>query len=72
MNTRKVKILISDGLAKEGVDLLRAQSGFEIDLFIHPKVVCVPHLGAATYEAKERVALTAAKQIVEFFTKRQS
>jgi len=37
-------------------------------LFTHPKVVCAPHLGASTFEAQERVALTAAQQMVGFFT----
>lgn len=40
---------------------------FPNPLFTHPKVVCAPHLGASTYEAQERVALTAANQIVGFF-----
>lgn len=38
-------------------------------LFTHPKVVCAPHLGASTFEAQERVALTAGAQMVAFFTK---
>lgn len=42
---------------------------FPNPLFTHPKVVCAPHLGASTFEAQERVALTAANQIVGFFTK---
>lgn len=42
---------------------------FPNPLFTHPKVVCAPHLGASTHEAQERVALTAASQIVGFFTK---
>jgi D-3-phosphoglycerate dehydrogenase len=36
-------------------------------LFQHPKVVCTPHLGASTVEAQNRVATTAASQIVGFF-----
>lgn len=42
---------------------------FPNPLFNHPKVVAAPHLGASTVEAQERVALTAADQIVGFFTK---
>lgn len=41
---------------------------FPNPLFTHPKVVCAPHLGASTHEAQERVALTAAEQMVGFFT----
>lgn len=40
---------------------------FPNPLFNHPKVVCAPHLGASTFEAQERVAATAAKQILGFF-----
>ena len=36
-------------------------------LFSHPKVACAPHLGASTFEAQERVALTAAQQMIGFF-----
>jgi len=36
-------------------------------LFTHPKVVCAPHLGASTFEAQDRVATTAATQIINFF-----
>ena len=42
---------------------------FEHPIFKHPKVVFVPHLGASTVEAQQRVALTAAQQMVDFFTK---
>lgn len=38
-------------------------------LFTHPKVVCAPHLGASTFEAQDRVALTAAAQMIAFFAK---
>lgn len=41
---------------------------FPNPLFTHPKIVCAPHLGASTHEAQERVALTAAQQIIGFFT----
>lgn len=38
-------------------------------LAAHPKVTVAPHLGASTAEAQHRVGLTAAQQIVGFFTK---
>lgn len=41
---------------------------FPNPVFNHAKVVCAPHLGASTFEAQERVALTAASQLVGFFT----
>ncbi len=42
---------------------------FPNPLFTHPKVVCAPHLGASTFEAQDRVALTAAAQMIAFFGK---
>ncbi len=42
---------------------------FPNPLFLHPKVICTPHLGASTFEAQERVAAVASDQIVGFFTK---
>ncbi len=44
---------------------------FPNPLFTHPKVVCAPHLGASTFEAQERVALTAADQMVGFFVRNE-
>jgi D-3-phosphoglycerate dehydrogenase len=35
-------------------------------LFGHPNVVCTPHLGAATNEAQENVALQVAEQMSEY------
>ena len=38
-------------------------------LFGHPNVVCTPHLGAATSEAQENVALQVAEQMSEFLVR---
>jgi D-3-phosphoglycerate dehydrogenase len=38
-------------------------------LFGHPHVICTPHLGAATTEAQENVALQIAEQMSEYLTK---
>src|SRR5439155_14202233 len=35
-------------------------------LFGHPNVVCTPHLGAATTEAQENVALQVAEQMSDY------
>lgn len=32
----------------------------------HPNVVCTPHLGAATFEAQENVAIAIAEQVVDY------
>jgi D-3-phosphoglycerate dehydrogenase len=42
---------------------------FPNPLFTHPKVVCAPHLGASTFEAQDRVAQTAAQQLIGFFVR---
>lgn len=36
-------------------------------LFENKKIIFTPHLGASTVEAQERVAVTAAKQMIAFF-----
>lgn len=33
----------------------------------HPKVICAPHIGAATKEAQHKVGLAAGKYLVDFF-----
>ena len=38
-------------------------------LAAHPKAIVTPHLGASTAEAQLRVGITAAQQMVAFFTK---
>jgi D-3-phosphoglycerate dehydrogenase len=60
----------SGKLAGAGFDVFEKEPPvFPNPLFTHPRVVCAPHLGASTFEAQERVALTAAAQMVNFFTK---
>ncbi len=38
----------------------------------HPKVVCVPHLGANTFEAQSRVAEELAQVFIDFFVHRKN
>jgi D-3-phosphoglycerate dehydrogenase len=60
----------SGKLAGAGFDVYEKEPPqFPNPLFMHPKVVCTPHLGASSYEAQDRVSTTAAIQIVGFFTK---
>ena len=42
---------------------------FPSRLAAHPKAVVTPHLGASTAEAQLRVGITAAQQMVGYFTK---
>lgn len=34
----------------------------------HPKVICAPHIGAATKEAQHKVGLAAAQYLIEYYT----
>jgi D-3-phosphoglycerate dehydrogenase len=63
-----IAALDSGKLAGAAFDVFEKEPpNFPNALFTHPKVVCAPHLGASTFEAQERVALTAAQQMVGFF-----
>jgi D-3-phosphoglycerate dehydrogenase len=33
----------------------------------HPKVICAPHIGAATKEAQHKVGIAAAKYLIDFY-----
>jgi len=35
-------------------------------LLAHPKVICIPHLGASTVEAENNCAVMVAKQVIDF------
>lgn len=39
----------------------------EHPLVKHPKVICAPHIGAATKEAQHKVGIAAAKWLIEFY-----
>lgn len=52
LNSGKVSCLITDFAAEE--------------LLNHPKVVCMPHLGASTPEAEDNCAIMAAAQLKDF------
>jgi D-3-phosphoglycerate dehydrogenase / 2-oxoglutarate reductase len=44
----------------------REPPDFPQPIFQHPRIVCAAHLGASTFEAQERVALTAVTQMIGF------
>jgi D-3-phosphoglycerate dehydrogenase len=33
----------------------------------HPKVICTPHIGAATKEAQHKVGIAAARYLIEYY-----
>ncbi|GLK76256.1 D-3-phosphoglycerate dehydrogenase [Methylopila jiangsuensis] len=53
-------------VAGAGFDVFVTEPAIENPLFGHPAVVCTPHLGAATSEAQENVALQVAEQMSDY------
>ncbi|RAI04529.1 phosphoglycerate dehydrogenase [Acuticoccus sediminis] len=53
-------------LAGAGVDVFSEEPAKENVLFGAPNLVCTPHLGAATSEAQENVALQVAEQMSDY------
>src|ERR671930_2513826 len=47
-------------------DVFTVEPATDNPLFGHPNVVCTPHLGAATSEAQENVALQIAEQMSDY------
>lgn len=60
--------LTSGKLAGAAFDVFEKEPPvFPNAMFENNKVIFTPHLGASTVEAQERVAITAAKQMIAFF-----
>ena len=58
--------LDSGHVAGAALDVFETEPATENALFNHPNVVCTPHLGAATSEAQENVALQVAEQMSDY------
>ena len=58
--------LDSGHVAGAAFDVFVEEPAKENPLFGHPNVVCTPHLGAATAEAQENVALQVAEQMSNY------
>ncbi len=62
-------LLESGHVAGAAFDVFTTEPAKENPLFGHPNVVCTPHLGAATSEAQENVALQVAEQMSDYLTR---
>jgi D-3-phosphoglycerate dehydrogenase / 2-oxoglutarate reductase len=58
--------LDSGQVAGAAFDVFTEEPAVDNPLFGHPNVVCTPHLGAATSEAQENVALQVAEQMSDY------
>ena len=58
--------LDSGHVAGAAIDVFVEEPAKSNPLFGHPNVVCTPHLGAATSEAQENVALQVAEQMSDY------
>jgi D-3-phosphoglycerate dehydrogenase len=61
--------LDSGHVAGAAFDVFSTEPALDNPLFGHPHVVCTPHLGAATTEAQENVALQVAEQMADYLLK---
>ncbi len=59
-------LLVSGHIAGAGFDVFTVEPAKESVLFGAPNLVCTPHLGAATLEAQENVALQVAEQMSDY------
>ena len=58
--------LDSGHVAGAALDVFETEPAVRHPLFGHPNVVCTPHLGAATSEAQENVAVQIAEQMSDY------
>lgn len=58
--------ILSGKIAGAAIDVFAKEPAYENELFGMPQVIATPHLGAATSEAQENVAIQVAEQISDY------
>lgn len=67
VDEKALRVALDSGkVAGAAFDVFTTEPATENPLFGHPNVVCTPHLGAATTEAQENVALQVAEQMSDY------
>ena len=67
--TALLALLKSGHIGGVAIDVSEKETPADNPLFLHPNVICTPHLGAATREAQEKVALQIAEQMSDYLTR---
>ena len=67
--TALLALLESGHIGGVAIDVSEKETPADNPLFLHPNVICTPHLGAATREAQEKVALQIAEQMSDYLTR---
>jgi D-3-phosphoglycerate dehydrogenase / 2-oxoglutarate reductase len=69
VDEQALRVALDSGkVAGAAIDVFIEEPAKENVLFGAPNVVCTPHLGAATTEAQENVALQIAEQMADYLT----
>jgi D-3-phosphoglycerate dehydrogenase len=67
VDEQALRVALDSGqVAGAAFDVFTEEPATSNPLFGHPNVVCTPHLGAATTEAQENVALQVAEQMSDY------
>ena len=66
-----LEVLNSGHLGGAGLDVYTKEPPENRALVEHPKVLCLPHLGASSHEAQRNVSIDACRNIVDFLMGRE-
>ena len=68
INENELQWALDEGIvAGVALDVFETEPPTDFTLLKHPKVLCTPHLGAATKESQDNVAIKIAEQFVNMF-----